>query len=396
MMPGVDGYQACQQLKADPKLAEVPVIFVTALGDLEAEARGLRLGAADYLTKPINVEVARLRIGNLLEREGMRRQLLVREAQLREALMRERLAASVFHHAREGLLICDARNRILDVNPMFSEMTCYSREEVLGRDPGLLSSGRQSGAFYQAMWRSISELGHWEGEVWNRRKDGEVYAQRLTISTVRDANGVLQNYIGIFADITLQKSRYEKLERLAHYDLLTGLPNRLLFADRLEQGIAYSRRSGRLMALCYLDLDGFKPINDRYGHEIGDRVLVEVARILSECTRAVDTVARLGGDEFVLLLVELQSVEQCLLSLERVLAALRQPLLIDGLALGVSASIGVSFFPNDSASPETLLRHADAAMYQAKRQRGGIVCYADCEVAVTAGAESKGREKASP
>ena len=359
MMPGLDGFETCRRLKADPVLKDVPLIFVTALGDMDAETLGLSLGAADYIKKPITIELARLRIRNLLERESMRRQL-------QQALAKEQLAGNVFHHAQEGMMVCDGSNRILDVNPVFCEITGYSREEVLGRNPRMLSSERHDSHFYQDMWRTLTSAGHWSGEVWNRRKDGEVYAQRLAISTVRDQDEQLSHYVGTLSDISLLKTRHDQLERLAHYDVLTQLPNRLLFADRLEQGIAQSRRAGKRLALCYIDLDEFKPVNDRFGHEVGDQLLVEVAKVLKTAVRAEDTVARLGGDEFVVLLLGLETREQCVTTLTRIVRDLSAPFCLGQHSIRVSASIGVSLFPDDSEAPETLLRQADQAMYKAK------------------------------
>ncbi len=277
-----------------------------------------------------------------------------------------RLAASVFAHSLEAIVITDAENRIVDANPAFSAITGYQREAVLGKDPKLLSSGRHGDGFYREMWEAITQKGSWKGEIWNRRKDGEVYAELLSISAVSAPGGRIQNYIAVFSDISEFKAHEAELDRIANYDHLTGVPNRRLLGDRLEQAIAAARRSGGLLAVCYLDLDDFKPINDRYGHDVGDQLLIGVTTRLRKVLRAQDTLARLGGDEFVLLFNDLRRLEDSYVLLERVLAAASLPILVNGITHGVSASIGVTLSPPDVDSADGLLRHADQAMYRAK------------------------------
>ncbi|NEX19291.1 EAL domain-containing protein [Thiorhodococcus mannitoliphagus] len=277
-----------------------------------------------------------------------------------------RLAASVFAHSFEAIIITDAENRIVDTNPAFSAITGYERASVLGKDPNILASGRHDEAFYREMWDAITQTGAWQGEIWNRHKDGEIYAELLAISTVQNADDSVQNYIGVFSDISELKAHQAELDRIANYDHLTGLPNRRLLSDRLEQAVARTRRSGRLMAICYLDLDDFKPINDQYGHEVGDQVLIGIANQLRKLLRAQDTVARLGGDEFVLLFNDLARAEDSYVLLERVLATATSPIVVRGVSHRVSASIGVTLSPPDVESADILLRHADQAMYRAK------------------------------
>ena len=277
-----------------------------------------------------------------------------------------RLAASVFAHSLEGIAITDAENRLVDVNPSFTRVTGYAKHELLGEDPKKLASGRHERAFYQQMWAAIEADGAWQGEIWNRRKNGEIYPEHLSIAVLRDAGGAVQHYIGVFTDISALKAHEAELDRIAHYDHLTGLPNRRLLMDRLEQAIAHVKRSGIALAVCYLDLDGFKPINDRYGHGVGDRVLVEVTESLRRIVRGEDSVARLGGDEFVLLLTGLTQPEDCFGLLNRVLTGIREPVRVGHVAHRLSASIGVTLCPPDLADSDTLLRHADQAMYHAK------------------------------
>ncbi|MDK9726490.1 MAG: EAL domain-containing protein [Sterolibacteriaceae bacterium MAG5] len=285
----------------------------------------------------------------------------------REAEQGLRLSASVFENANDGIVITDRDNRIVDVNNSFTAITGYSREEVLGKNPRILQSGRQDPVFYQELWKTLSGSGHWRGEIWNRRKSGEFYVELLDITAVRNAEGVVSHYVAVFSDITDLRNSQERLRLMAHYDPLTHLPNRALLADRLTQAAALADRDDHLLAVGFLDLDGFKPINDEYGHEIGDQLLISIARRLEAALRAIDTVARLGGDEFVLLLTNLADLEELETILARVMAAIEEKVVIDGIDIKVSASIGLTIYPIDDADPESLLRHADQAMYAAKR-----------------------------
>ena len=280
---------------------------------------------------------------------------------------RQKLAASVFDNAHEGIMITDPTGRIIEVNATFSELTGYAREEAVGQTADLLKSGHHDAAFYEGMWQTISTAGYWRGEVWNRKKTGEIFVELLTISTVRNRAGEISHFVGIFSDITLLKQHQERLEHLAHFDALTQLPNRMLLGDRMQLAMAQSERNGKALAVCYLDLDGFKPVNDQYGHATGDKLLVEVAQRLRSCVRAGDTVSRLGGDEFVLLFSELDNVRECDHAINRVISVLTTPFRISGHEISISASIGVTLYPQDGSDSDTLLRHADQAMYAAKQ-----------------------------
>ncbi len=286
------------------------------------------------------------------------------------------LAASVFSSSYEAIIITDADNRIVDVNPAFTRITGYSREESIGCDPSLLSSGRQSAAFYHAMWEALERHDYWQGELWNRRKDGSEFAEVLSISRVRDREGRLLHHVATFSDISRLKRQEEELNRIAYFDPLTGAPNRRLLDDRLRQAIAHAHRTGKPLAVCVIDLDGFKPINDRHGHKAGDDLLIGIVDRLNAILRASDTVARLGGDEFVLLLEDAEGDAV----LERVLEAIREPMQLGHERVGVSASIGVTRFPEDNVDPETLLRHADQAMYRAKQRGRNCIQYFDTSV----------------
>jgi len=276
-------------------------------------------------------------------------------------------AASVFKHAREGIMITDPKGTIIDVNESFTRITGYTSEEVIGQNANILSSGKQNAAFYKAMWKTLKDQGHWSGELWDRRKDGELYAELLTISAIRDAQGNTQKYVALFSDITTLKEHQSKLEHIAHFDALTNLPNRVLLADRLHQAMAQAQRRQKQVAVAYLDLDGFKAINDHYGHEAGDQVLVTLAKRMKEALRDGDTIARMGGDEFVAVLPDLEDTSASEPLLNRLLSAAALPVQVGYLRFQVSASLGVTFYPQaQEIEADQLLRQADQAMYQAK------------------------------
>ena len=290
----------------------------------------------------------------------------------REASERLRLSASVFEYSYNGIMITDAQNIITEVNPAFCRITGYDPQEAIGRSPRMLSSGRQDAAFYAAMWRALETNGHWSGEIWNRRKSGEVYAEALSISVVRDAAGSVSHYVAFFSDITHLKTHEAELAHIAHYDALTGLPNRRLLSDRMKMALSQARRNRSVVGLCMLDLDGFKEINDVHGHEVGDQLLVEISQRIVATLREDDTVARLGGDEFVLVLSNPQGTavfdDSLAGLLDRVLSRIAEPMVIGEAVVHVTASIGVALYPEDDTDPDTLLRHADQAMYRAKQE----------------------------
>jgi len=289
-------------------------------------------------------------------------------AQRRQAEKRLRQTASVFDNASEGILITEPEGHIIDVNAAFTRITGYRREEVIGHTPAMLKSGRHGPEFYAAMWQSLTTEGRWSGEIWNRRKHGDLFIEVLNISAVRDENGRLLHYIGLFYDISETKRQQQQLEQIAHYDALTQLPNRVLLGDRLRQAIAQSQRRQTLIAVAYIDLDGFKAVNDDFGHEVGDHLLVQLAGRMKAALRDGDTLARLGGDEFVAVLCDLENHQDSTPILDRLLEVAATPAEVAGRLLRVSASIGVTFSPQEADSaPDQLLRQADQAMYQAKQ-----------------------------
>lgn len=280
---------------------------------------------------------------------------------------RMQLAANVFTYAREGILIADAQGQIVEVNAAFTRITGYERAEVIGQNPRFLKSLRQSGEFYQHMWTSLQALGHWEGEIWNRRKNGEIFAGLQSITRVRDSDGQTVNYVSLLTDISQQKAHEQDLEHIARYDILTGLPNRALLADRLQQAMAHCVRQKNILGVVFVDLDGFKQVNDVHGHHVGDRLLIALSQRMKEALREGDTLSRIGGDEFVAVLTGLEQARDCEIVLARILKAAAESVMIDEIAVRLSASIGVTLFPHDASDADKLLRHADHAMYQAKQ-----------------------------
>lgn len=277
-----------------------------------------------------------------------------------------KLAASVFSHAREEIFITDNNGTIIDVNDAFTRITGFSRHEAINRNPRFLQSGRQSPKFYEGMWEALLKNGYWSGEVWNKRKNGEINAVMKTISAVCDENGITTHYVSLGNDITAMKAHQEELEHIAQYDILTNLPNRSLLADRLSHAMLQCRRHKQSLAVVFIDLDGFKAVNDAYGHDVGDELLIALSIRMKEALREGDSLARIGGDEFVAVLADLAKIEDCEVVLERLLLASSKPVTIGDVIFNVSASIGVTFYPQDNVDADQLMRHADQAMYTAK------------------------------
>ncbi|MCX7120262.1 MAG: EAL domain-containing protein [Gammaproteobacteria bacterium] len=292
-----------------------------------------------------------------------------------------KILANVFNFAKEGILITDADHNIIDVNTEFTNITQYTREEVIGKNPKFLQSGIQPPAFYQALWSQLKKEGYWFGEIWNKKKNNQVYPQLEAISTVTDINGDITNYVGVFYDITQQEFQKKQLERIAHYDLLTSLPNRKYFIEHLELAMKKTERSKRFLAVAFLDLDGFKSINDNYGHGTGDHLLIVIAEFLKNVVREVDTVARLGGDEFVILIEELQYPADYKRTTDRIQEFFTQPFLIDAHSFSITASIGVTFYPQKIIlSPASLISQADQAMYKCKTSGKNRCCLFDLDI----------------
>ncbi len=278
-----------------------------------------------------------------------------------------RLAANAFDNTLESICITDIYFSVIDANPAFYNANQFTHEEVAGRHLKTLKSGLNNEKMFSEIAQELCAKGHWRGEISNRAKSGELESEWLTVSAVKNEQGAIINHVWVFSSITHLINLQHQLEYIAHHDTLTGLPNRLLLSDRLELAIAHSERNNDSLAVCYLDLDGFKPVNDRLGHAAGDEVLRVIAHRLKKVVRGNDTVARLGGDEFVILLGNQKNTNSYMELLDRLLREVALPIQTQNDSASVTASIGVSFFPKDGADPETLLQYSDEAMYQAKR-----------------------------
>jgi len=291
-----------------------------------------------------------------------------------------KLAAIIYQANANAIVVTDEKNRIVQVNPAFTHITGYSHDEVIGRNPGFLKSGRHDAAFYREMWHAIVNHGHWQGEIWDRRKDGAIYAKAADIIMLRNADGSVYRYVGQFSDITEQKEKAELTQWQAHYDPLTNLPNRRLFHDRLRQAIKHAHRNQLPLALLFVDLDHFKKINDSLGHHTGDALLMEAARRMTNCVRESDTVSRLAGDEFTIILPDLSDVSRSSGIAANIVEQLAQPFffLNDETGHHISVSIGIALYPQDADNFEALLKCADKAMYGAKGAgRNRFLYYSD-------------------
>lgn len=286
-----------------------------------------------------------------------------------------RIAAMVYQNSGEGMLVTDADNRIVAINPAFARITGYSFDEVVGKNPSLLNSGRQNKIFYANMWGALCTVGHWHGELWDRHKNGEIQAKWMIINTLKNGDGALHGYVALFSDITEKKKSEEVIWRQANFDGLTGLLNRRMFRDRLEQEVKSERRAGLSLALLFIDLDHFKEINDTLGHHVGDQLLVEAGRRITAHTRESDTVARLGGDEFTVILTQISDSNNVDGIAQAIIDSLVEPFIIGDEIVYVSASIGITLYPVDATDAEKLINNSDQAMYVAKSQGGNRFSY---------------------
>lgn len=285
-----------------------------------------------------------------------------------EVLEQLNLFTSIFENAMEGITVTDAKANILSVNPAFCAITGYSADEVVGENPRILHSGRHAPPFYKAMWASLLTEGRWQGEIWNRRKNGEAYPAFQTISAIKNSDGETEHYVAVCHDMTNIKKSEEEAIYLAYHDALTGLPNRLLFDDRLSQAIAQAHRHKTFGAVLFIDLDDFKKINNGMGHAVADLFLQGVAFKLIEILREEDTVARMGGDEFTIIMCEIENKIEAVKLAEKIISSLEEPFLLKGQDVYISASVGVTFFPDDGEEADTLIKNSGAAMHLAKLQ----------------------------
>jgi diguanylate cyclase (GGDEF)-like protein/PAS domain S-box-containing protein len=351
-------------------------VFTVEIDETLWQARSLAINS--HVRHLVVVDEAKAIVGllsfdhilGILEHEyvtRLERALNERDDALAESKRNLQLAHRVIEASLDGVLITDSQGVIEMVNPAFSRLTGYRREEVLGKTPAVLKSGRHDAAFYHQMWQGLQQFGRWQGEIWNRRKCGEIYPEWLTITAIQSDGGE-RKYAAVFNDISERKKSEERIRTLAYYDMLTELPNRRLFFDRVDVALRQANRNGRQVALLYIDLDRFKQINDTYGHIVGDGVLVEIGKRLMRAVRDGDTVARLGGDEFAAVLPDQYDDKDARALAQRMIASVKPAVKLDGESFKLSVSIGVALFPQHGANADLLMREADKAMYRAKEQ----------------------------
>jgi len=331
---------------------QVAVIVTTAFEEPRYFHKAIELGIQQYVNKPVKLPTFE--------------QALFKCTQTLRAEEKLRLAAQVFESSKDAIFICDNKNKIVSINHAFTKITGYEADEIIGKNPKVLQSGRHDKDFYHLFWADLLSKGYWKGEIWNRRKSGETFPEWLSISLVHDDAHEISHYIAIFSDITDIKSSEAHIEFLANYDPLTQLPNRRLFIDRLDQAIKTASREKTQLAVLFFDLDHFKTINDSLGHNIGDKILIEVAARLSECMREIDSVSRLSGDEFAAVITDITDISDVIKVVKKIIVAIRAAFKINDYELHVTISTGISVYPNDGENYEILLKNADTAMYCAK------------------------------
>jgi diguanylate cyclase (GGDEF)-like protein/PAS domain S-box-containing protein len=374
--------------KTDFELLDTETAHAFHRMEMEMQAKNQAIINEEWISYPdhkkVCLEVLRTPYfsvdGTLLGLIGVGRDITLRK-RLEEGM---RIANMVYQHSGEGMLVTDADNRIVSMNPACTRITGYSLSEVEGKDPKIFNSGRQDSNFYASMWQMLNQTGHWRGELWDKHKNGQIYAKSMSINALAADDGSPHGYVALFSDITEKKQSEEVIWRQANFDGLTGLPNRRMLRDRLEQEIKKAERSGFSLALLFIDLDHFKEINDTLGHHIGDELLVEAGRRITQSTRETDTVARLGGDEFTVVLTQLADNTHVEEIAQAIIAKLAEPFVLGDEIAYVSASIGITLYPTDARDVEQLLKNADQAMYVAKslgRNRFSYFTYALQEAA---------------
>lgn len=420
LMPDLDGYETLRAIRNLPEVRDIPVVMVTSLDDLATELRAVELGASDYVTKPVRHLELRLRLANwirfkamadenyevrkhlegvvlelersrahvrdLLEDRSRRlvqtQERLAQESQsLQETRMQLRLLDTVMLHSLQGITITDARGTIVRVNPAFTAITGYSAEEAVGQNPRILKSHVHPPEFYAEMWKTLRETGMWTGEIWNRKKSGEVYPERLLITAFTDDAGQVTHYVAIFHDLTEFKRQEERLRFQEFHDLLTGLPNRALFLDRVRKTLSM----GRPAAVFFVDVDNFLHVNESLGYTAGDETLRVVAKRLAAVVGPEHTVARLAGDEFGVLVVGFARLEDVLPLAERLMESFRQPVLVGGQQVVLTVSIGAALAPQDARDAEELVGRAEMAMLRIKKSGKNQLMFFDPELAERAG-----------
>ncbi|MGN7611393.1 EAL domain-containing response regulator [Magnetococcales bacterium HHB-1] len=353
-MPGMDGFAACEWIKKQRTTRHIPVLMITAFDDAASVDRAYTVGAADFITKPIHWSILRNRLKYLLQRIEAQQQL--------------DLANKVYQHAHEGIVVTDYQGVIQSVNPAFIDITGYRADEAVGKNMRMLKSGRHDAEFYRKMWHTLIHVGCWTGEIWNRRKNGEIYPQLASFTAIRDRQNNLINFVAVFSDLTTLKESEANLHYITGHDSLTGLTNRPFFIEHLDRMLAVPQRRNRIIGVILFDLNRFKNINDTMGPDAGDQVLIQVSQRIQHVMPKKAILSRMSGDEFGVILPSVGSSQKVEKHARRILEELSQPFLIDQLKIFLSASMGIAIYPGDGIDAKNLLKNADTALNFAKEE----------------------------
>ena len=359
VMPGIlDGIDAAKIIKDD---LGIPVLFLTAYGDKEYVGRAKHVGPIGYILKPFDQTEIMAAIEIALHKTAI-------EQQQKQSTVEMRKMSMAVERSLYLIITTDVKGNIEYVNPEFTRITGYTSEEVVGQNPRILKSGKTPSDEYRQLWKTITSGQEWRGEFCNKKKNGELYWYSASISPIKNQKGIITNFICVSENISERKKTDEIVKHMAYYDSLTNIPNRALFSDRLAMAIAYARRTKNLLAVMFLDLDGFKEVNDTHGHDIGDPILQKYAEELKECIREEDTVARVGGDEFMILLPRITKKENVSRIANKVIDIAKQPFKLGGKEFLISSSVGITMYPSDGNDADTLMKNADKCMYMAKEE----------------------------
>jgi diguanylate cyclase (GGDEF)-like protein/PAS domain S-box-containing protein len=346
------------------KKGDVPILAVTAFDDRTRRLELFHFGVDDYLIKPLIDEDLLFRIQSLITRK-----------QLKQQDEHNQLARLIYQHSSEGMMVTDENNQIIAVNPAFTDITGFTEAEVFGKTPSVLSSQAHDNEFFKNLWHDLHLKGEWSGEIWNKRKNGQKFLAWMNINTLKDKNNLIYRYIAIFTDITSRIKADAIVLQEANFDSLTALPNRRLLKQYVEQAIKQAKREHQNFALLFIDLDDFKPLNENYSHNFGDKVLTAFSKRMRALLRDSDIVARYGGDEFVVVIYQFESIGNLNNIVHKLQQGLEKNFLIDEIEINLSASIGISLYPNNGQHFDQLIKQADQAMYHAKKMGKKQCCY---------------------